>query len=102
MAAGGRREEIDAKIREWEHGLERLRLWLANAPEAVHLAHHPQFVELYRRKEAAKSRWEAVRGVYRPAPEALQEWEAAMADMESAWEKAQGLFAEMSSDVAGR
>ncbi len=97
MATEGRREGVDAKIKDWEQGLERLRLWLANAPEAVHLNHHPQFVELYRRKEVVKSRWEAVRGVYRPAPEAMRRFEEARADMESAWRETQPLFAEMST-----
>ena len=97
MATGGRREEADARVKEWEQGLERLRLWLANAPEAVHLNHQPQFAELYRRKEVAKSRWEALRGVYQPTPEAVRRFEEAWADMESAWREAQALFAEMSA-----
>ena len=97
MATGGRREGADARVKDWEQGLERLRLWLANVPEAIHLNHHPQFVELYRRKEVAKSRWEAVRGVYRPTPDAIRRFEEAWADMESAWGEAQPLFTEMSA-----
>jgi len=91
MAAGGRRQEIDETIVGWEAGLEPLRLWLANAPESVHLAHQAEFAELYRRKEVAKSRWEAIRGVYRPSVEAVAAVEAAMAEMESAWRKAEPL-----------
>jgi hypothetical protein len=64
MAAGRRREEIDAKIARWEKDLERLRVALVNAPEDLNAKHHPTFVELYRRKEVAKSRWEAIRGVW--------------------------------------
>ncbi|MBI4536901.1 MAG: hypothetical protein HY712_02960 [candidate division NC10 bacterium] len=97
MAAGGRREAVDGKIRDWEQGLERLRVWLANAPDAVHRERNPQFVELYRRKEVVKSRWEAVRGVYRPTPEAIRRVEEALADMEAAWREAQSILAESSA-----
>jgi pyruvate-formate lyase-activating enzyme len=99
MATGGPRGEIDARIKAWERELERLRVWLASAPEPVHHAHHQEFEALYRRKEVARSRWEAIRGVYRPAPESVRAVEAALAEMESAWQAAQPLLAEM---AAGR
>ncbi len=72
MATGSRREEIDAKIKAWERELERLRLALARAPEGEEAKHRGAFVELYRKKEIAKSRWQGVKGVYRPEPEALR------------------------------
>lgn len=94
MATGGRRAEIDAAIAGWERGLESLRLRLAGATEPVHRAHQAQFVTLYRRKEVVKSRWETIRGVYRPAPEAVRGFEEALAEMESAWREARPLLEE--------
>jgi len=93
MAGGGRRDEVDAKITGWEKDLERLRVALAGAPESVHDAHHQHFTDLYRCKEVVKSRWELVRGVYRPDPTAVQRFEEALAAMEAAWEKAQPMLA---------
>jgi hypothetical protein len=95
MGTGGRREEIDATIARWEGDLERLRLALANAPEATHAQHHPTFVELYRRKEIVKSRWEAIRGVYQREVEAVRHFEDALAGMEAAWPKAEAMLAEV-------
>jgi hypothetical protein len=94
MATGGRRDEIDSRIKGWEHELERLRLALANAPEAVHEAGYPRLVELYRRKEMLRSRWERIRGVYRPGPTEVQAFEEALAAMESAWRDAEPLLSE--------
>lgn len=95
MAAGERREEIDAKIARWERDLERLRVALANATDAVNVQHHPAFVELCRRKEVAKSRWEAIRGVYQPDAQAVRRCEEAMSAMEAAWQAAQPMLTEM-------
>lgn len=95
MAGGGRREEIDAKIALWERDLERLRVALANAPDALNAKHHPTFVDLYRRKEVAKSRWETIRGVYRPEAQAVRRCEDAMVAVEAAWPKAQAMLAEV-------
>lgn len=86
MASGGRREEINAKIKGWERELERVRITLARAPEAVHTAYYPDFVDLYRQKELLRSAWEAVRGVYQPGAEAIHRFEQALAAMETAWE----------------
>ena len=97
MAAGGRREDIDAKIAMWERELERLRVALASAPEALNVQHHPTFVELYRQKEVAKSRWEAIRGVYRPEAQAIRRCEEALAAMEAAWPTARTMLTEMHS-----
>ncbi len=95
MAAGGRREEIDAKIAIWERDLERLRVALANAPESLNAKHHPAFVELYRRKEVAKARWEAIRGVYRPEAQGVRRCEDALAAMEAAWPQAHAMLIEV-------
>ena len=95
MAVGGRREEIDEKIKGWEHELERLRLKLARAPEEVEAKYSGPFVELYRKKEMVKSSWERVRGVYLPDPEAVRQFEKTRADMEAAWSAAQPIFAEV-------
>ncbi len=92
MATGGRREDIDVKIKAWERDLERLRMALAGAPESVHSRHHLTFVELYRAKEVVKSRWEAVRGVYRPEATAVQRFEEALSAMEAAWRGAQPML----------
>ncbi len=95
MAAGGKREEMDARIKAWEGGLERVRLALARAPDSVHARYTPHFTELYRAKEILKSRWEAIRGVYRAEPEAIQRFEEALAAMESAWATAQPILADV-------
>jgi hypothetical protein len=85
MTTGGRRGTIDETIAAWERDLERLRVALANASDAVNAEHHAIFVDLYRRKEVAKSRWEAIRGVYEPDPDAVQRCEEALAAMQAAW-----------------
>ena len=85
MATGGRRKEIDTKFAAWEHDLERLRVALANAPEAANAKYHDAFVELYRQKERAKSAWEAIRGVYRPDADAVRRCDEVLATMETAW-----------------
>ena len=95
MDAGGRREEIDAKIALWERDLERLRVALANATDALNAQHHPTFVVLYRQKEVAKSRWEAIRGVYRPEAQAVRSCEDALAAMEAAWAQAHAMLTEV-------
>jgi len=95
MASGGRREEIDARIKKWEQELERLRLTLAGAPEEVHARWNPDFVNLYRQKEIVKSAWEAIRGIYRPEPEALRRFEQAWVAMEAAWAAAQPMLTEV-------
>ena len=97
MSTGGHRDEIDGKIAGWERDLERLRVALANAPEAVNAKHHAAFVELYRQKETVKSRWESIRGVYRPKPEAVKRCEEALAVMETAWAAAQPMLTEVLS-----
>ncbi len=94
MATGGKREEIDAKIKAWEHELEGVRLALARAPESVHDRYYPDFTEVYRAKEIVKSRWEVLRGVYRPEPLDVQRFQEALAAMEDAWAAAQPLLAE--------
>lgn len=95
MAENGRREEIDGRIARWERDLERLRVALANASDALNEQHHPTFVELSRRKEVAKSRWEAIRGVYRPDAEAVRRCEDALAAMEAAWQQAQAMLTDI-------
>ena len=95
MATGGKREEIDAKIKTWERELERVRLALARAPESVHDRYHPSFTEVYRAKEIVKSHWEAVRGVYRPEPAAIQRFQEALEAMEAAWAAAQPMLADV-------
>lgn len=97
MAEGGRREEIDARIARWERDLERVRVALANASDALNAQHHPTFVELCRRKEVAKSRWEAIRGVYRPDPQAVRRCEDALAAMDAAWQRAQATLTEVAA-----
>ena len=94
MATGGMRDEINAKIKGWERELERVRLTLARAPDAVHDRCYPTFAEVYRVKEILKSRWEAVRGVYQPEPAAVERFQEALKSMEAAWAAAQPMFAE--------
>ena len=94
MASGGRREEIDARIKQWEQSLEQLRLALACAPEEVHARWNPDFVNLYRQKEVLKSAWEAIRGIYQPESESLQRVEKELAAMQAAWEAAQAMRTE--------
>ncbi len=95
MATGGKREAIDVKIKTWERELERVRLALAHAPASVHERYYPNFTEVYRAKEVVKSRWEAVRGVYRPEPAAIRRFEEALAAMEAAWAAAQPTFSDV-------
>ena len=95
MATGGRRDEIDGAIQAWESDLERLRVALANAPEAVNARHHTGFVDLYREKEMVKSRWETIRGVYQPDAQAVRRFEVAFASMTAAWANAQPMLAEV-------
>ena len=97
MSTGGHREAIDEKIAAWERELERLRVALANAPDAVNARHHSGFVALYRQKEVVKSRWEVIRGVYRPEAEAVHRFEDALAAMDAAWMSAQPMLAEVLS-----
>ena len=85
MGTAGMRDAMDAKIRDWERELERLRVGFAAGPETVHTAHQQAFVRLYQQKEILKSRWEAIRGVYQPAPDAVARFEQALAAMETAW-----------------
>ncbi len=99
MAAGGRREEIDAQIKGWERELEKLRLKLARAPEEVEAKYAGAFIELYRKKETVKSSWERLRGVYLPEPEAVRQFEKARADMEAAWSAALPIFAEVLAET---
>ncbi len=95
MATGGRRDEIDAKLKGWERELEELRLMLARAPDEEAARHRGTFVELYRKKESARSHWERVRGVYLPDPESVRQSEKALAEMEAAWSAAQPMFDEV-------
>jgi hypothetical protein len=95
MTTGGRREEIDAKIKAWERELERLRLALARAPESVHERYQKTFAELYLAKEVAKARWETIRGVYQPDAAAVQRFHEALAAMEGAWAAAQPVLADI-------
>lgn len=100
MASGGMREEMDAKIKTWEGELERLRVALARAPESVHAQHYTRFVEVYRAKEVVKSRWEAVRGVYRPEPTDMDRFREALSAMEQAWATSQAMFADVFRPMA--
>ena len=95
MATGGMRGETDAKIKEWERELERVRLALARAPDSVYDRYHPTFTEVYRVKEILKSRWEAVRGVYQAEPPALERFQEALKSMQAAWTAAQPMFVEV-------
>ena len=100
MATGGKREEIDAKIKAWERDLERLRVALARAPEPVHARYHPGFTELYRAKEVVKSHWEEIRGVYRPEPAAAQHFHEALAAVEAAWRAARHMLDDVLKPMA--
>ncbi|HSD52014.1 MAG TPA: hypothetical protein VLG48_11465 [Candidatus Methylomirabilis sp.] len=100
MASDGRREEMDAKIKAWERELERLRVALARAPESVHAQYYPQFVEVYREKEVVKSRWEAIRGVYRPDVTEVDRFQEALFSMEETWAVSQSMIAEVLQFVA--
>jgi hypothetical protein len=100
MASDGRRDEMDAKIKAWERELERLRVALARAPEPVHIQYYREFVEVYREKEVVKSRWEAIRGVYRPEPTEVERFQEALSAMEKTWVTAQPMFAEVLKVVA--
>jgi hypothetical protein len=94
MATGGKREEIDAKIKAWEQDLERFRVALSRAPESVHAQCQPSFMEVYRAKEIVKSRWEEVRGVYRPDPAAMERFHEALQAMEGGWAAAYPILAD--------
>ncbi len=83
------------KIKAWERDLEKLRLALARAPEEAEAEYAGAFVELYRKKEIAKSRWELVRGAYLPEPEAVRQFEKALGEMDAAWSAAQPMVAEV-------
>ncbi len=85
MASTDRRNAMDEKIKTWEQELERYRVGLAGGPEAVHAAHAERFVRLYKQKEVLKSRWEAIRGVYRPEKAAVARFEEALSAMEADW-----------------
>jgi hypothetical protein len=100
MAIGEKRDEVDAKIKAWELTLERLRVVLAGAPDAIHAAHHQRFVGMYRQKEIVKSRWEMLRGAYQPDPEAVGEVENALAAMEAVWANAAPMLAELLPEKA--
>ncbi|MFB3818749.1 MAG: hypothetical protein ACE147_13890 [Candidatus Methylomirabilales bacterium] len=95
MASGGRRDEVDTRLKAWEEELELLRVRLAAGAEALHAKHGATFQELYRRKETLRSRWEAIRGVYRPEPEAVRRFEEALAAMEAAWSTAEPMVGEV-------
>jgi hypothetical protein len=95
MASEGKRAGMDGKIRAWEHDLERLRLALARGPAELHERFGPRFTDLYRAKEVLKARWEAVRGVYRPAPAELARCEEALRAMEAAWAAEQSMVSEV-------
>jgi len=100
MATGGKREEVDAKIKAWERELERLRVALGRGPESSHAQYYPRFVEVYRAKEVVKSRWEAIRGVYRPEPADVERFHEALASMEKAWATAQPMCADVLKPMA--
>jgi hypothetical protein len=95
MATGGKREEMDAKLKAWEQDLEHLRVALACAPESVHAQYYPAFTEAFRAKEILRSRWEAIRGVYRPEPADVRQLEEALTAMEAAWVAAQPMLADV-------
>jgi hypothetical protein len=95
MASGGRRDEVDTRLQAWADELELLRVRLAAGPEALHAKHAATFQALYRHKETLRSRWEAVRGVYRPEPEAVRRFEEALSAMEAAWSTAEPMVAEV-------
>ncbi len=82
---GGRRTEVDGRLMAWEAELEAVRVRLGSGPDSLHAAHAQAFEELYRRKEVLRSRWEAIRGVYRPEASAVQGFETALSAMEEAW-----------------
>jgi hypothetical protein len=95
MQTGGPRAEVDARLRAWEEELEMLRVRLGSGPEALHQKYRETFAELYRRKETLRACWEAVRGVYRPAPDATRRYQEALAAMEQAWVGAEPMVAEI-------
>lgn len=95
VETGGRRAEVEARLKGWEEELELLRVRLAGGPEALHAKHGATFQELYRQKETLRSRWEAIRGVYRPEAEAVRRFEEALAAMEAAWSTAEPMVGEI-------
>ena len=100
MATGGKRDEIDSKLKAWERDLERFRVALARAPEPVNAQHNPRFTEVYRAKEILRSRWEAIRGVYQPDPAAVHCFEEALSAMEEAWAAFQPVLADLMKQQA--
>jgi hypothetical protein len=82
-------------IKAWEQQLERLRLALACGPAELHARFGRRFTDLYRAKEVVKSRWEAIRGVYRPEPAAVTRFEGALHAMEDAWGAEQSMVSEV-------
>ncbi len=93
MTSDSVRNEHDERLKMWERELERLRVALGRAPDAVHEQCSPEFRALYRTKETAKSRWETIRGVYRPAPAEIEGVQVAFEAMEKAWVAAQAMIA---------
>lgn len=93
MAIGSIREARDERLKTWERELERLRVALARAPEELHEQYSPEFTALSRVKEIVKSRWEAIRGVYQPAPVEIEGVQAGFEAMEKAWAAAQTMIA---------
>jgi hypothetical protein len=91
----GRRSEIDTRLAGWDERLELLRVRLGTAAEGLHEKHGPTFHELYRRKEALRSGWETIRGVYQPEASARQRFEEALVAMEQAWAAAEPMVAEV-------
>jgi hypothetical protein len=100
MSSGRIRDEQDERLKTWERELERLRVALARAPDVVHAQYSPEFTALYRAKEIAKFRWEAIRGVYRPGPVEIKEVEAAFEAMEKAWAAAPAMIASVLAHAA--
>lgn len=100
MATGGKRDEIDAKLKAWERDLEYFRVALARASESVHAQYYPPFTEVYLAKEILRSRWEAIRGVYRPDPAAVHQLEEALSAMEAAWAAVQPVLADVMKQQA--
>jgi hypothetical protein len=93
MSSGRIRDERDDRLKTWERELERLRVALGRAPDAVHEQYSSEFTALYRAKETVKSRWEAIRGVYRPAPAEIEGVQVAFETMGKAWVAAQAMIA---------
>jgi hypothetical protein len=95
MGSGGKRADVDGMIKGWEQELERLRLALACGPAELHEQFGQRFTDLYRAKEVVKSRWEAIRGVYRPEAAAVTRFEEALHAMEATWDAEQSMVSEV-------